>query len=163
MDERLARFEQVLDRTVPWLVITLIPVLILSLVLGPEHPFERYTSWFDSFVIAAIIIDLTFKARHAASVPGFLKAHWFAIISLLPIFIVLRMFEEVAFLVDAVQTAQEAGSEVNAIRRESSLLHRNRSAPRMSLFHRLARPLARMPRLARAAEFFHHPDRRAAR
>lgn len=154
MDSRLERFEGFLDRSVPWLVIALIPFLILSFFVDHTNPYYRLIAWFDWFVIAVIALDLLFKARHASSMKGFLKTYWFAVISLFPVFLVVRIFEELALFIDAIQAMQDLGSEASAIGREA------RRGSRMNLFSRIARPLTRMPRLARAAEFFHHPRER---
>ena len=155
----IVRFERFLDRAVPWLVIALIPFIIISFFVDHTDPVYRLFSWFDWFVMGAIALDLLFKAYRSASVRGFLGSHWFAIASLVPVFLVLRVFEELALFVDAIQGIQDAGSEVSAIQRQSS--RNTLRTSRMRFFSRLARPLARMPRLARAAEFFHHPDARS--
>lgn len=154
---RFERFEGFIDRAVPWLVIALIPFIVLSFFVDHTNPYYRLISWFDWFVIGVIALDLALKARHASSAPGFFKAHWFAIVSLLPVFLVVRVFEEFALIVDAVQAIQDAGSEAGAIGREA----RAASRSRLNVFARIARPLARSPRLMRAAQFFRHPRDRS--
>ncbi|MFT4308280.1 MAG: hypothetical protein ACMXYM_02830 [Candidatus Woesearchaeota archaeon] len=159
----IERFERILDRSVPWLVIALIPFIILSFFVDDSNRFYLMFSWFDTFVLVMVALDLVFKAFRASSMKGFLKSYWFAIISLMPVFLVLRLFGELALFADLITGAQDVGSEVTAIQRQSGRSTRvshTRHVSRMRYFARFARPLARLPRLARAAEFFHHPDAR---
>ena len=142
--------ERAVDRALPYVIVALVPLIVLGFVVPDGSAFAIVLNVLDWVVISIFGLDLFFKARRAASWDGFLKRYWIDVIALLPVFAVLRIFEEIALILDAGAAVQEVGSEALSLQRESSRVSR------MHLF-RWARPLARSPRLLRASTFFRAP------
>lgn len=162
----MQRLERIIDRAVPWLILVLVPLIVAEFFVDPTSLFGAVIDVFDWFVISVLALDLVFKFRHATSFSGFFKGHWLEVVSLLPVFVVLRVFEELRLVVDAGGAVQEVAGEVVSVEQEAAKASRSasrtRSVSRLNLFRRLARPIARLPRFSKAAHFYMHPDERGA-
>ena len=145
-----ARIEALVERAVPYAILLLIPLILIELVFG-----DRIGGWLlaihiaDGIIIGILAVDLGFRFQRAASIRGFVRTYWLDILALLPVFVVLRVVEEVALLAQAGEMVQGAAGEAAAVQRET----------RLERFRQYFRPLARSPRLLRAFTFYARDSR----
>lgn len=146
MNRYLKKIEHLADALIPPALLGV--TIILGLELGfPEvaHNYHSWINYVDYAIIGIFSVDLSFKAHRASRWDVFLKEHWLEIVAIMPFFLMFRVFEFLR-LIAGIETGQEAAHLA--------------SGARSSRFTRIIRPLSRSPRLARAAEFFDHPEKR---
>ena len=92
-----------------------------------------------------------FKYARTKNFPKFFKKYWLEIIAIFPAFLVLRVVEEFAIIVN-LEESIVASQEVIEIG--------ERTVPKTSRLHyfsRFVRPLARFPRFLKAFSFYEKP------
>ena len=162
----LHRIEVMVDALIPYLLIIL-ALLLLGEVLFADFFLRYHTAieLYDGFVIAVFATDLTFKYCRVRNIKRFVHRYWLDIIATLPLFLVLRMFEELVAL-GRVAQFQKQIEQPQVIIHEGLLIERQalrivREAERIgeiSRFERFARLFGRLPRFLRAMPFFERPS-----
>ena len=155
------KIESAVDKSIPYLLFALLFLIIGEIFYA--HKLEQYTliiSIFDDVIIIIFILDLIFKYIRAKTFPDFLKHHWIEIIAVLPASIFVRLVER--FIpVSALDVSQSALHEATEFKRESKLIimevEKAGQITRMDYFLRFLRPLARLPRFAKAFSFYEKP------
>lgn len=163
----LHRLEVLTDRIIPYSLIVLFILIIAELFFYEAvRPYERYIDLADYTIILIFLVDLGFKYNRARNIKGFLKGSWLDIIAVMPAFLVLAMTEVVASLArldvvaDTIHSTLESGSRFSRVVRETEEAGQ---VSRLAHAERFIRPLARLPRFAKALVFFekqigsHHP------
>lgn len=164
----LHQIEVMVDAIIPYLLIIL-ALLLLGEMFAPEKfsPYARSIEIFDWFVISCFAIDLTFKYLRIRNVPKFVKRYWLDIIATIPVFLVLRTFEEMVQLGKLLRF-QEQLEQPQVIVHEGLIIERQavrivREATQfgeVSRFERFGRFFERAPRFLRALPFFERPSGR---
>lgn len=134
-------------------------ILAVELFL-PElaHEYHSLINYADYAVILVFAVDLSFKLCEASTWEGFLRDYWLEIIAITPFFLVFRTIEFLRVLSGA-DLSQDAAHLAEGLRSgRLTEMFRTTEAMRSTRFARFIRPISRSPRLARAAEFFRHPD-----
>lgn len=155
----LEKIEKVTDALiVPALLVV---GVILTLELFFAETAHHYHSWIqlaDYLIIGVFTVDLSFKAKRASTWEGFLGEHWLEIIAIIPLFLVFRVFTFLRVLSGA-ELGQEAAHLAEGARSSRlTSIFATGEASRSTRFARFIKPISRSPRLAKAAEFFKHPD-----
>jgi hypothetical protein len=157
MNRFLEGVERWSDRLVGPALVVIVAVVVLELFFPDfAHHYHKYILVADYAAILVFVFDLSFKFRRATTWEGFLKDYWLEIIAIFPVFMVVRVFEFLAFL-----RTGELGQEVLHLFTRSERLVALSGGTELSRSARitsLTRGMARTPRLAKAAEFFKHPD-----
>jgi hypothetical protein len=139
----------------------LLIAVILTLELLFTQTAHHYHSWIqiaDYAIIGIFTFDLSFKAYRASTWEGFLKEHWLEIIAIMPLFLVFRVFTFLRVFSGA-ELGQEAAHLAEGARSgRLSAIVQPAEASRSTRFAKFVRPISRSPRLAKAAEFFKHPE-----
>ena len=148
----LHKIELLIDKIIPYFLIILLFLIIGQIVFGQKiEPYHTYVSVIDSIIIFIFVIDLIFKYIRIRNFPKFFKKYWLEIIAVFPAFLVLRIVEEFAIIVN-LEESIAASQEVIEIG--------ERTIPRTSrlrYFSRFVRPLARFPRFLKAFSFYEKP------
>ena len=160
----LHRVEHVVDRVIPFSLILLFLLIIAELFFLEEiSPYESWVGIIDNGIILLFLIDLAFKFHRSHSIPEFLGSHWLEIIAVLPVFVVVRVFElflpltRLDLASDAAHGIIEAQTKWGIIVREAEYAGQ---ASRLAILSRFARPLLRFPRFIRAFTFYERPTGR---
>jgi len=155
MKSWLHKIELIVDKIIPYSLILLLFVIIGEIFFSHEiEPYSFYVSIIDGFIIFIFVVDLTFKYVRTKTIPKFFRKYWLEIIAIFPAFLVLRVVEEFAIIVnleESILVSQEV-IEVG-----------ERTIPRTSRIHyfsRFIRPLARFPRFLKAFSFYEKPTGR---
>jgi len=155
------KIELLVDKIIPYTLLLLLVIIILEIFY--EEQIQPYTSLVeiaDFFIISVFIVDLYFKFIRAKSIPSFLKSSWIEIIAVFPVFLVIRIFELFATIsrIDIISQSThgilEAGARWTKVIQE---VERTGETTRFSIAHKFVRPLARIPRFAKAFVFFEKP------
>jgi len=148
----LHKIEVLVDKIIPYSLILLFFLIIAGLFFEHEiEPYNNYVSLIDSIIIFIFVLDLGFKYARTKKFPTFFKKYWLEIIAIFPAFLVLRIVEEFAIIINLEETIV-AGQEVVELG--------ERTIPRTSrirYFSRFLRPLARFPRFLKAFSFYEKP------
>ena len=155
----LEKIEKTVDALVVPALLGVAVILTLELFFVElAHDYHTAINYADYLIIGVFAVDLGFKFNRAKTYEGFLKNHWLEIIAITPFFMVFRMVEFLRILSGA-ELGQEAAHLAEGARsgRLSAIL-RPAEASRSTRFARFIKPVSRSPRLAKAAEFFKHPD-----
>jgi len=151
----LHKIERIVDKAIPYLLILLLFVIIGEIFFASEiEPYSNYVSIIDGFIISVFILDLTFKYIRIRNFPKFFKSYWLEIIAVFPAFLVLRIMEEFAIIVNLEEFIGISQDVIEV---------GDRTAPRVSrmrYFSRFIRPLARFPRFLKAFSFYERPTGR---
>ena len=157
----LHRIEHVVDKLIPFSLILLLIIIIGEFFFYDAlQPYHAAMDAVDYSIILLFVIDLTFKYMRIHNIPRFLKECWLEIIALLPVFVVVRVFEIFAPLTrldlasDAAHGVLEAEAKWGILVKEAE---RAGEASRLAVLQRFIRPLARLPRFAKAFSFYERP------
>lgn len=149
----LHKIELGIDKIIPYSLIILFFLIIGGLFFEHEiEPYEKYVSVIDSIIIFIFVLDLMFKYVRVKDIPKFFKRYWLEIIAIFPAFLVLRIVEEFAIIVN-LEESIVASQEVIELG--------ERTIPRTSrlrYFSRFLKPLARFPRFLKAFSFYENPS-----
>lgn len=140
----------------PALVVIFVVVILEVFFPDVAHHYHSYILLADRTSIGVFVVDLSFKFKRASDWEGFIKDYWLEIIAVFPVFLVVRIFEILAFL-----RAGELGQEiVHLVTRSERLaaLARGSELSRSARVGSVLKGLARTPRLAKAAKFYESPD-----
>jgi len=151
----LHKIEHIVDKSIPYLLILLLFVIIGEIFFAHEtDPYRMFVSVIDSFIIFVFVIDLIFKYIRIRNFPKFFKNYWLEIIAIFPAFLILRVMEEFVII---VKLEESIGISQDVIEVG------DRTIPRVSrtrYFSRFIRPLARFPRFLKAFSFYEKPTGR---
>lgn len=159
MHPSLEKIEKVIDALIVPALLGVAVILTLELFFTDfAHHHHKLINYADYTIIAIFAVDLSFKFRRASTWEGFLKEHWLEIIAIMPLFLVFRVFTFLRVLSGA-ELGQEAAHLAEGARSgRLTSIFRAGEASRSARFARFIRPISRSPRLAKAAEFFKHPN-----
>ncbi len=157
----LHRIEHWVDRIIPLSLLALFVLVIGEFFFyGAIAPYRAVVDIVDYAIIGLFVVDLTFKYVRIRSIPRFFRECWLEIIALLPAFFVVRVFElfvplgRLDLASDAAHGLLETEAKWSVIVEEAE---KTGQASRLAIVHRFARPLARLPRFARAFSFYERP------
>ena len=155
----LEKIERFVDTLIIPALLGIAVILALELFFTSiAHDYHTWINYADYLIIGIFAVDLSFKFHRASTYEGFLKEHWLEIIAIMPLFLVFRVFTFLRVLSGA-ELGQEAAHLAEGARSgRLTELSRTSSSARSARFARFIRPISRSPRLAKAAEFFKHPD-----
>lgn len=173
----LHKTEVIIDKTIPFLLILLVFLIVGEIFFHHQlEPFHLQIEILDGIIILIFAVDLSFKYNRMRNIPKFLKKYWLEIIAIFPFFLIFRVFESIADFFGVIRETLIPGQKVlhealeveargtkiaktiskearvlEAIEKEGARLAREAEAigkvSRSSRFVRVARPLARTPRL----------------
>lgn len=159
MKKFLYKFEFFVDKSIPYLLILLLFILITEIFFHDfAYTYHTPIMILDALIVTIFVVDLLFKLRHSKKIKFFLKNYWLEILAVLPFFLVFRVVEEIGLLRLAVsestQTAQQALHVGTGVEKEVTAAER---FARTTRFQRFMRPALRSVRFLKAAHFFEHP------
>jgi hypothetical protein len=174
MKKVLKDIEMIIDASIPYLVILLLFIIITPFVA--EDFYHHYESLFhslDYMIIAIFALDLIFKYVRIRKFKPFLKKYWLDILAVFPFYLIFRIFEESYLFLRAGEQLTESQpflhivanineapklfsetAEIQKITRETEALGKIR---RVNFLGRFARPIARSPRILKAAAYYEEP------
>lgn len=160
MKSVLKRVERAADMLIaPALVLVFFIITAELFFTEVAHEYHDWINLLDYAVIGVFAVDLSFKSYRASTWEGFLKKHWLEIIAILPFFMVFRVVEFLTVPTQAADLGQDAAHLAEGARSgRFAELFRSTEATRSTRFSRFLRAFSRSPRLAKAADFFKHPD-----
>ena len=166
MKQWMHKIELLVDKSIPYCLV-IITVMVVGELFFQSYvsPYQFYFSIADSIVVAIFILDLIFKYVRMRYSPLFFKKYWLEIIAVFPTFLVLRMIESFAPIVNIGESLQKSFHETLAIEQEGKILvqeieRTGKESSRFRYFLKFARPLARAPRLLKAFSFYEKPTGR---
>ncbi|MCH8003802.1 MAG: hypothetical protein IH934_04165 [Nanoarchaeota archaeon] len=155
MKRWLHKIELWVDKIIPYLLVLLFFVIIGEIFFAHEiEPYRVFVSIIDGFIIFIFVIDLIFKYIRIRNFPKFFRSYWLEIIAIFPAFLVLRVVEEFAIILNLEESI---GISQEVIKVGDRTIPR---ASRMHYFSRFIRPLARLPRFLKAFSFYEKPTGR---
>jgi len=159
MHRLLHKLEVLVDKIIPYLLVFLLAIIILDVFYPVSlNPYRFEIEVIDIVIICFFALDLIFKYYHTKNPLTFLKKYWIEIIAVLPFFLVARIVEEFVGLF----VFSKDISRVQRVVHEGVAAEQELAADigRSYRFARIVRPVARMPRLAKALSFFRKPKKR---
>ncbi|MBS3111479.1 hypothetical protein J4435_05280 [Candidatus Woesearchaeota archaeon] len=157
----LHKVEHIVDRLIPFSLILLFLLVVGEIFYYDAlQPYYLITDIVDYAIIILFVIDLAFKYARIHSIPRFFRECWLEIIALLPVFIVVRVFEFFAPLArldvvsDAAHSILETEAKWGLLVQEAE---RTGQVSRVAMLQRFIRPLARLPRFVKAFTFYERP------
>lgn len=165
MHKILEYIEHIVDKSIPYLVILLLFVIIGDVFYHEymEH-YHLYVLIFDYFILVVFMADLIFKWFRIRHFTTFLKKCWIDIIAVFPFFIFFRLIEEVVAIFAIGETIKEAQHILHTgveLEKEASHIiqsvEKAGKVSRVRMAARLIRPLQRLPRLLKAFSFYEKP------
>ena len=151
----LHKIERIVDKSIPYLLILLLFVIIGEIFFASEiEPYRMFVSFVDGFIIFVFVVDLTFKYIRTRNFPKFFKKFWLEIIAIFPAFLILRVMEEFVII---VRLEESIGISQDVIEFGDRTIPR---VNRIRYFSRFIRPLARFPRFLKAFSFYERPTGR---
>jgi len=156
MKRFLRVIELAIDKVVPYLLIVLLATIIVDIALAAS--LEEYSvnlEIVDYAIVFIFVIDLIVKFIRARTIKGFLRKYWLEIIAVLPAFVVARIVEEISGLFIAseeMRAVQGIAHEVVQVEEQTPKIASQLG--RSTRFARFIAPIARLPRFARAFEFY---------
>jgi len=167
MKKWLHRIELWVDRSIAWLMVLLLAVIIAELFFkDAAEKYHLIISLTDGFIVFVFVLDVIFKYIRAKNIPDFLRKSWLDIIAIFPFFLFFRMIEGVADLFispEAIREGQRILHEGAKLEEESAKLAKEvEKAGKISrtrffteIFKpSLLRPLTRIPRFLKILHFF---------
>ena len=149
------KVEHIVDKSIPYLLILLLFVIIGEIFFAHKiEPYRMFVSVIDGFIIFVFVIDLIFKYIRIRNLPKFFKNYWLEIIAIFPAFLILRVMEEFAII---VKLEESIGISQDVIEVGERTIPRTN---RLRYFSRFIRPLARFPRFFKAFSFYEKPTGR---
>ncbi|MBW3015651.1 ion transporter [Candidatus Woesearchaeota archaeon] len=165
MKKWLHRLEEIVDKSIPYLLVLLLTLIILELFF--HEVVEHYLIWIDIadyLIILVFLIDLGFKWHRSKNIKDFLKTSWLDILAIFPFYLIFRIFEEIASLArfaESLKTTQQILHETVEVEKEATeviaKVEKAGKVSRTRLFIRFIKPIQRIPRFLKAVPFFEHP------
>lgn len=157
------RTEHIVDRLIPYCLILLLFIIVMEMFFyETAQKITLLIESLDYFVIAVFLFDLYFKFQRVRSVPKFLRKYWLDIIAVFPVFLFVRLIEEFSAVERVGRLSQSAIHEIEILEKEGIKITEEAAKgariSRVQIAGRFIRPIARMPRLAKALRFFEHPS-----
>ncbi len=128
MREFLHKIEVFVDRSIPYVVVLLLFIIISDFFFKNfYHKYELFFSIGDYIVLVIFVADLAFKFNRVRQFKIFLKRYWLDIIAVFPFFLLFRVFEEVVSFfrigreVSEGQKILHSGFEIAKIAKEERL------------------------------------------
>ena len=175
MHKYLKKIEEIVDSLIPYCLILLLIIIVIELFFHETAElYHAPIEYADYFIIFIFVIDLIYKWFHVRKIPKFLKNYWLDIIAVFPFFLIFRLFEELSAIFALGETGQkilheglEIEKEVSKFEKEAARFEKEAArvtkelkATRATRFARFLRPIARLPRFAKAFSFYEHPKQR---
>lgn len=166
MNKTLHKIELWVDRVIPYLVLTLLVLIILEFAFKEEaKPYELYIEIIDVLVLVFFCIDLVFKYMKVKKIPQFLRHHWLDIIAIFPFFLLFRFFEEVYTIINIPQFFRGTALHESIVLEKEGirLIRETEKAGKISrsrFILRALKPLQRLPRLVKIIPYFERPTKR---
>src|SRR3989338_3736057 len=174
MKDVLHKTESIVDRSIPYIVILLLFIIISDFFLKEiYYKYELYFAIGDYFVLSVFIIDLIFKFNRVRQFKVFLRKYWLDIIAVFPFFLLFRVFEEVVSLLrirselSRGQNIIHSGLEIERLAKEETLLREleeggklfqeGEKLTRTEELTKIVRPITRTPRMLEAVTFYEKP------
>ncbi len=166
MHKLLNKLEYLVDKILPYLIILLLFVIIIDLFFHDIAEIYRFQiGLIDSIIVAAFIIDLTFKYNRVRNIPYFIRKYWLEILAIFPFYLMFRALEvTIGFLElsgfikqgqNILHTGIEVEKEIALIGREAEEVEK--IGARTRSIYRTIRTVSRTPRLFAAASFYEEP------
>lgn len=167
----LHKVEEVVDKSIPYLVLILLILIVLDIFYNNlVLPYENQILIIDYFIVIVFIIDLSFKYYRVRNAKTFLKRYWLDIIAVFPFFLLFRVVEEIIILTrisetlgksqEILHTGVEIGRITQAADEEARVLKEIQEASKLertSMVARIIRPAERVPRVIRMLHFYEKP------
>jgi hypothetical protein len=167
----LHKVEVLVDKSIPYLVLILLILIVLDLFYNEKVvDYENQILVLDYFIVIIFIIDLSFKYYRVRNAKTFLKKYWLDIIAILPFFLIFRLIEEIILLTRVSETLSQSqgllhtGVEVGRIasggQEEARVLKEIQEATKLertAKIARIVRPVERAPRIWRMLHFYEKP------
>jgi len=163
----LATAEDLVDKSIPYMVALLLAVIIVDFGF-PDYA-EKYRAAVDAadwFVIGMFTLDLAFKFNRVRDIPEFVKRYWLDILAVFPFYLVFRLVDEAIFITGAaelVRGAQPVFHEATELEKAGASVVKEAGATgklaRFNFLTKLFAPVQRVPRLFKAAAFYEPPDK----
>lgn len=160
MHPYLEKVEKITDALIVPALLAILVIVVLELFF-PEtaHHYHSWVAIADNIVISIFIIDLSFKLWRATNWEGFLRNHWLEVIAIMPFFIVFRIVEGIFIAADLLDIGQHTAHLAEGARSgRFAQFFRSPELARSTRFGRFVRAVSRVPRFAKAAEFYKHPS-----
>lgn len=161
----LRNIEYYTDRSIPYALLILLVIIIFEFSF-PDlvQPYIKTIHAVDNFIIFIFVVDLTFKYVRIKDFPKFFRIYWIEILAVFPVFLILRLFEELAIITELGTGTQKVIHGVVEAEKESRVLIReieraSAESSRIKNFARYFQPIARLPRFFMAFSFFDQPNR----
>ena len=154
------KFEIVVDKLIPWMILLLLIVIILEFFYHDfvhDHHLETWLQYADWLVVVVFIFDLYFKYNRVSKIKDFFKHYWLDILAVFPFILFFRFAEPIFKAIASTgkslkkgQTLLHEGLEVQkgasrAIKEAEIAAKVSRSGR----FSRFIRPIARIPRFVK--------------
>ena len=173
MKRWLKKLELIIDKSIPYLLIILLGILIIEFFFHDfaEH-YIKIIHGLDYFIIGVFLVDLIFKYNHVRKIKPFIKKYWLDILAVFPFFLAFRVYEllfgigrgasETASTIQAITHTSKEGIEI--VEKEAPRVIKEAEAVtkarRSSRLVRWLRPIFRSPRLLKIVDVFEHPNHR---
>lgn len=171
MEPWLHKLEVLVDKSIPYLVLILLILIILDIFYHEKTlPYENQILLLDYLIVLIFIIDLSFKYYRVKNAKTFIKKYWIDIIAVFPFFLIFRLVEEILILIRVSEGITESQKflhtavgieKISEIAREDALILKEiqeaSKLERTSLLARIIRPLERVPRILRIMHFYEKP------
>ncbi|MDP3917527.1 MAG: ion transporter [Nanoarchaeota archaeon] len=168
MKKGFHKVERFVDTIVPYMVVLLMIIIIISLFfheLALDYHLE--ITILDYIIVTTFAVDLVFKYIRIRKIKKFIKLYWLDILAVFPFYLFLRAVEEVYLIFRVSDTLKEgqsilhAGiglSELGAIDAEANkIIKESESVAKFSRSRfalRFLRPITRVPRLLKILPYY---------
>ncbi len=163
MKKGFHKVEHFIDKLIPYLVLILFVIIIITLFFhNISAKYAKTIHLADTIIISVFIIDLIFKFIRVRKIKKFIRLYWIDIIAVFPFYLLIRVIEEIYLLFRLSDTIQEsqsllhlwtevASKEAGAIEKETGKIIRETEKfgklSRSGFLVRFLKPLTRIPRL----------------
>ena len=165
MKEWVLKGEELIDRSIPLLVLILLVIIVVDLFFHHEaEPYHLYIEIADWLIIGVFTVDLAFKYNRVRDVPEFVRRYWIDILAVFPFYLVFRVIDSMAIIAgmaEMIEGTQPLFHEAAEIEKAGSKVAREAEATgkiaRFEFLGKIFRPIQRFPRLLKAVSFYESP------
>ena len=160
MHPYLEKIEELFDALIVPALVAVLGIVVLEVFFTETaHHLHSWIKIADTLVITIFVGDLGFKLYRATNWEGFLRNHWLEVVAIMPFFLVFRIIEGIFIATDLIDLGQHTAHLAEGARSgRFTRFFRSPELARSTRFGRFIRALSRMPRFAKAAEFYKHPS-----
>ncbi len=165
MRDLVLKAEELVDRSIPFLVLLLLAIIVAELFFSHEaEPYHAYVELADWLIIGVFTLDLVFKYNRVRDVPDFIRRYWIDILAVFPFYLAFRVLDEailIAGVAEAMEGTQPLFHEATELEKAGSKVAKEAEATgkivRFEFLGKLFRPLQRFPRLLKGLAFYESP------